>query len=233
MIIFEHHRHHLLAYTSTKKEGNIAYHVPDTQANVERNRLNLATQLGYNPQSLRYMEQVHGDRVELITPSSPTQINQCDAMITQKLDTPLMVMVADCIPIALYDPTHHAIGVAHAGRNGSFANIAGKTVEAMRVAFGTDPSDLLVQLGASIHHCCYEVDELLATIMIKNFGAKYEQNRHLDLQALNKDQLIEAGVLASNIAIDTTCTKCDPKQEYFSYRVDKNAGRFATIMELR
>jgi hypothetical protein len=39
-----------------------------------------------------------------------------------------MVMVADCTPVLIFDPTCNAIGVAHVGRAGAFSNIIKNTI---------------------------------------------------------------------------------------------------------
>jgi copper oxidase (laccase) domain-containing protein len=101
-------------------------------------------------------------------------------------------------------------------------------------SFNSNPKDIVVSLGPSIHSCCYEVGEDLAEIAKKSFGEKYIEKRansfFLDLQTLNYDQLISAGILKENIDISQTCTCCD--KNYFSYRRDGKTGRFAGVIKL-
>src|SRR5262249_56853843 len=66
--------------------------------------------------------------------------------------------VADCATLLLYDQTHAAIGLAHAGWRGTRDIIALKTIAAMRDAYGTRADDLRAAIGPTIGPCCYEVD---------------------------------------------------------------------------
>lgn len=57
-----------------------------------------------------------------------------------------------------YDPVTHGIGLAHSGRKGTEANIAGATLRAMKKHFGSDPAHILVLLGPCIRPPHYEID---------------------------------------------------------------------------
>ncbi|MBN2832645.1 MAG: laccase domain-containing protein, partial [Campylobacterales bacterium] len=94
---------------------NLAFHVTDNSLHVKANREILRKQMGVRV--VVFMEQVHGDRIVHIEESEQTPT--CDAMITNQKGIALAVMVADCVPILFYDAVHEAIGVAHAGREGS------------------------------------------------------------------------------------------------------------------
>jgi copper oxidase (laccase) domain-containing protein len=86
--------------------------------------------------------------------------------------------------------------------------------------------DIFVYLGPSIQKCCYEVSEELETIAIKSFGKEFCQNRYLDLQGINIKQLNDIGIF--NIELSAVCTKCS-EEAFFSYRKDKNCGRFSIV----
>lgn len=176
------------------------------------------------------MEQIHSNIVKTVTPD--TNVQTCDALITDKMDTPLMVMVADCIPILFYDHTKKVIGVAHAGRAGTFGNISGNTITKMTENYNCDPQDIEVVLGPSIEKCCYEVSEELALETATLFGSEYVNGRNIDLQGINKKQLLEVGVKIGNITITQICTKCSD-EPYFSYRKDKKCGRFAGVIMMK
>jgi len=215
-------------------ELNLALHVEDNPIDVLKNREILAKNHNFYIDNLIYMEQTHSDNIQVIHDSLVNKIENCDGIITNKPNIPLMVMVADCIPVLLYDKEKKVIGAVHAGRNGTFKSISSKAVRVMKENFNSNPKDIVVSLGASIHSCCYEVGEDLANIAIKNFGQKYvikKQNSfYLDLQTLNKDQLTKVGVLEENIKISKICTSCD--KNYFSYRRDGKTGRFAGVIKL-
>lgn len=211
---------------TTINDGNVAYHVKDEKSNVDNNRLNLSKKYNFDIKNLKYMNQVHGDNIEIVDFESPNLIDNCDALITNKKDLPIIVMVADCIPIFMHDKKNDVISVVHAGRNSTFLNIATKTALKMQKEFGTNFKDLYVYLGPSIQKCCYEVSSQLEEIVIKSFGKEFTKNRYIDLQGINKKQLNDMGVF--DIEISNICTKCS-NEPYFSYREDKDCGRFSII----
>jgi YfiH family protein len=193
-------------------------------------RKELAKKYKFDNSKLQFMEQIHSNIVKIV--SADTNVHTCDALITDKMNTPLMVMVADCIPILLYDHTKKIIAVAHAGRAGTFENISKNTIEKMKEEYHCNPKDIEVVFGPSIEKCCYEVSEELAKQTANLFGEEYVENRNIDLQGINKKQLLEVGIKTENITITQICTKCSD-EPYFSYRKDKKCGRFAGVIMMK
>ena len=214
-------------YFTNTNHGNLAYHVNDIKENVDKNRKNLAIKLGYKNEDLVYMNQVHGNNVVIVDETSPKLIEDADGIITACKNLPLMVMVADCIPILMYDEKKGVIAAVHAGRNSTFLKIAQITANKMIEKFNCQTKDIKVILGPSIQKCCYEVNEELENIVKTSFGKEFASNRYIDLQGINKKLLNDIGV--ENIEISSICTKCSNKP-YFSYRNDKTCGRFAGII---
>lgn len=242
--LFDPHKESLL-YAITDRYGgvseapydtlNLALHVGDDPKNVIENRTLLARKLGFNVQNLIYMEQVHSDRIEEIEHPFYNKISECDALITDRENIPLMVMVADCLPLLFFDPKQKVIAVAHAGRNGTFLGIGAKVAERMIQRYGCRAENILVAIGPGIHSCCYEVGPEIVDIVTKSYGEKYVKKRSgkmfLDLPQMNFDQLMDAGIDAQNIEISACCSCCD--EAYFSYRREGTTGRFAGVMMLR
>ncbi len=214
---------------------NLALHVGDKVQDVLENRIRVSQKYGFSLKNLIFMDQVHGCNVAVIEHAMDNRIENCDALITHERKIPLMVMVADCIPIMIYDPIKKVIGVAHAGRNGTFLRIAQKTILKMQDTYGCASEDIMIGLGASIQSCCYEVAKDLADIATKNFGEGFimirDEKYYLDLQALNLSQLLESGIKKENIEISSTCSACD--ENYFSYRREGKTGRFAGFIMMR
>ena len=218
-------------YTFTdKNDGNLAFHVEDNEINVIKNRKNLALKLGYNYEDLVYMNQIHSANIIVVDENSPKLIDDCDSIITRSKNLPLMVMVADCIPILMFDSKQGVVAAIHAGRNSTFLEISKKTAEVFIEKFSSNPEDINVVFGASIQKCCYEVSEDLSKIVENSFGKEFVENNYIDLQGINKKQLNDLGI--KNIEISDICTKCGNKS-YFSYRKDKKTGRFAGIIILK
>jgi YfiH family protein len=219
----------MIIFTDTS-DGNIAYHVTDDTKSVDKARATLAKKYHFDLSTLHYMDQIHSNIVYEI--SDTTNPQTCDGLVTNKPNTTLMVMVADCIPIIFYDPIQKAIGVAHAGRKGTFENISKNIVKKMETLYKCDPKDIEVTLGPSIQKCCYEVSDEIANYTAKYFGKEFVDGRYIDLQSINQQQLLQCGILQNNITLSKTCTKCS-NAPYFSYRKEKSCGRFAGIVQLK
>ncbi|MDD2791114.1 MAG: peptidoglycan editing factor PgeF [Sulfurimonas sp.] len=215
---------------------NLAFHVGDNPLNVEKNHELLAKALGYEKRTLVHMKQIHSDIIKIVGENDhfyapPT----CDALITNKKNIPLMVMVADCSPLLFYDPVQKVIAVAHAGRAGAFANITHKVISIFEEKFASNAADILVAVGPNIAACCYEVgDEIFDEA--KERGLEYALERkggryYLDINAILKTQLQNAGIEEKNREFSPTCTCC-AHEEYFSYRASGVTGRFSGVLML-
>ncbi len=242
--LFESFKEDLLYEVSDRHGGvseapydtlNVALHVGDQPINVLKNREILSHKWNFILQNLIYMDQVHGNRVEVIEDPSRNKIEACDALITDLKNIPLMVMVADCAPLLFFDPTKRVIGVAHAGRNGTLQNIAQSVIDRMQDRYGVDPADLRVHIGTSIGVCCYEVGEDIADIVTKSAGEEFvvkRSGRHfIDIKEINHRQLRDAGVSKDRIETSPLCTACE--KDFFSYRREGRTGRFCAVMMLR
>lgn len=219
----------ILATFTDINDGNLAYHVGDEISNVNNNRKLLAKKYNYDYTKLVSMNQTHGNNVEIIDENSKKIIDDCDGLITNVKDIPLMVMVADCIPILLHDEKKGVIAALHAGRNSTFLKIVEVAINKMKENFASNPSDIKAILGPSIQKCCYEVSDELINIVKTSFGSEFIEGRNIDLQGINKSILIKNGV--QNIDVYTICTKCTSKVHY-SYRKEPKTGRFAGIIKL-
>src|SRR5574344_727481 len=217
-------------FFSDISDGNLAFHVGDKKENVEKNREKLAIKYGYDNHKLVYMNQVHGNNIVIVDENRPQLIEDCDAIITKTRNLPLMVMVADCIPVLLFDEKVGLISAIHAGRNSTFLEIVKKTAQIFIEKFSSNPEDIKAILGPSIQKCCYEISAEMAKIVENSFGKSFVDNRNIDLQNINMMQLNSLGI--KDVYISDVCTKCSNKP-YFSYRDDHKCGRFAAVIELK
>ena len=216
--------------------ANLAFHVGDDPKSVLENHDLLAHKIGYDRKSLIHMRQIHSDRITIIdetyTFDTPPE---CDALITDLLNIPLMVMSADCTPILLYDPVHKAIGAVHAGRAGALGEIVPKTIQAMRENFGSSPDEIHAVLGPSISGCCYEINSAIAEeTASKGYpeSLRYENEKiFLDVNTILIAQLNRLRM--KNVEVIDVCTSCQ-NELYFSYRADlQHTGRIAGVIMLR
>ncbi|MDN5128551.1 peptidoglycan editing factor PgeF [Aliarcobacter butzleri] len=217
-------------FFSDKTDGNLAYHVGDIKENVDKNRQKLALKFDYKNEDLCYMNQIHSANVVVVDENSPKYIDNCDALITKTKNLPLMVMVADCIPILIFDEVKGVIAAIHAGRNSTFLKISEITTKKMIEDFSCKTENIKVIMGPSIQKCCYEVNDELKNIVEKSFGKEFVIGNNIDLQGINKKLLENLGI--KNIEISSICTKCSNKP-FFSYRKEKNTGRFAGVITFK
>jgi polyphenol oxidase len=166
-----------------------------------------------------------------------------DALITACRGAMLAMRFADCVPVLLYDPSHEAVGLAHAGWRGSAAGIASRTVRAMSQAFDTRPQDVLAGIGPSIGQCCYEVGHPVIQHVSAHFPwwrevVSDETGRlRLDLWEANRRQLLDAGLPDEQIAVAGICTSCHT-EDFYSHRREHRqeagvTGRFTAVIGLR
>ena len=222
---------------TTKSVGNLAFHVNDNPQNVETNHEALACELKYKKENLIHMKQVHSAVVHLVNNNDNFQTqNSCDALVTNKKNTPLMVMVADCSPILFYDEKQEVIAVTHAGRQGAFKNIVKNTINSMACEFNSKAENIYVSIGASIGVCCYEVgSEIYDEAKESNIEyslEKREDSYYLDIGKILKNQLLACGIKKENIEISDECTCCK-NDKYYSYRAEAKTGRFAGVIFLK
>ena len=200
---------------------NLASHVGDDQADVERNREKLRERIG----DFAIMSQVHGDTVCVID-QVPAQVPVADALITNSPDLALVVMVADCIPLLLR--SEKLVAAVHVGRAGLMNSIALKTVARMRALGATD---IAGSIGPAICGTCYEVpkdlyDEVVAMHPLAASKTRTETPA-LDLPAALVAALSEVNV---PVVISAGCTLED--EDLFSYRRNQRTGRQAGVIKL-
>jgi len=222
---------------STRINGNLAFHVDDKIKNVQTNHTLLAKGLNYDKRTLVHMKQIHSNIVHLVDKNDNFESpKRCDALITNKKHTPLMVMVADCTPILFYDEKQKVIAVAHAGRQGAFKNIVKNVCDSFRENFQSKRENILVSVGAHIKSCCYEVGaEIFKETQELNLEyaiRKRKNSYYLDIDKILKQQLLACGIKNENIEFCSDCTCCK-SDKYFSYRADRVTGRFCGIIFLK
>ncbi|NHU84406.1 laccase domain-containing protein [Kocuria sp. JC486] len=146
-----------VAFTD-RELGNLALHVPDDADAVRRRRLRLEDDLGVEPGSLLFLDQVHGTRVADADDPDLGTAPTADAAVSTT-GRPLAVMVADCVPVLFegtdpLTPDLSVTAVAHAGRNGLLEGVLEATVQTMRARGATT---VRAVVGPCVCGSCYEV----------------------------------------------------------------------------
>lgn len=165
-------------------------------------------------------------------------IPEVDALITACRDIVLWLRFADCVPVFLYDPRHHAVGLAHAGWRGTVGAIAARTMAAMTQAFDSQPEEVLAGIGPAIGPCCYTVSANVVDA-IRAFFPWWRQvvdtragQAHLNLWEANRRQLLDAGLSDDHIEVAELCTACHT-EDFYSHRAEGgHTGRFTAALGL-
>jgi YfiH family protein len=215
---------------------NTSFGVGDDPDNVEKNRFLISQCLDKN--KLVFASQVHGTKMLVIdaddklAPAGRSGYPLVgDALVTDLKGKILVVQVADCQSIFLYDPYCNVIANVHCGWRGSINNIIGQAVSAMKTQFGCHPQHIVAGIGPSLGPCCAEFIHYKKEIP-KQFWYYKNKSNHFDFWAISFDQLKCTGVLGKNIYTSKVCTKCNTDL-FFSYRGEVTTGRFAAAIGLK
>lgn len=239
--IFSFHNK-LLAVESTRWGGvstqpysslNLGAFTNDRQEAVQRNKEILYTDLGINGDQIASSFQCHGN--EVLNVVEPGYYEGFDALITNKKDIFLQILVADCTPMLLFDPQNEVVAAIHAGWRGTANNIVQKTLEKMKDVFNTNPSDCFAYVGTCISQPFFEVDEDVAEYFDQEFYVfDKEKNKYfIDLKDCNVRALSDAGLMKNHIAVSPFCTVKD-NHLFFSHRHEKGTtGRFGVIIGMK
>jgi len=181
---------------------NLGRGTEDDPAAVAENRRRVAARAGVA--RLLQGHQVHGTAV-----SVEGGAGDADGQVTARPGHAPIVLVADCLPVALLAPG--AVAMVHAGWRGLAGGILAEGVRAVRHVARDGGARVSAAIGPAAGGCCYEVgDEVRAA-----FGTT---TRTLDLAAIAAGQLRAAGV--GGVHVTGLCTLCAPDGLLFSHRRD-------------
>ena len=210
--------------------NNVSFGLGDNAKNVQANREQIKKALGLK--HLVSAKQVHGSRVHTVdeSPVDDIEIDAFDALITNVPGIGLMIQQADCQAVSLFDPEKKAVGIVHAGWRGTVADIIAETIFAMSQTFSTEPVDLIAAISPSLGPCCAEFVNFRSELPEALHGYQVQPN-YFDFWKISHDQLCSGGIRPENIHVATICTCCN--HDFFSYRRDKDTGRFASVLGIK
>ena len=220
---------------------NLGASVGDAPAAVAENHRRLLAHFGLEGAAVSTLWLVHGaDVIRLdAAPKPGAALPKADAMVTDQPHIPLLLRFADCVPLLFYDPERPAIGMAHAGWRGTAQGVAARTIQAMQQAYRCQPRSIQALVGPSICASCYEVGEDVMEAMRKRFAAESlaecavataDGRWLLDLPALNRLDLQNAGLVQIHDAAICTACRCD---DFYSHRAEGGrTGRFGALLSL-
>ena len=157
-------------------------------------------------------QQVHGNKISVVDSYSRGPVGRefpgCDGIITNQRGVALGIYVADCCAVYIVDSKAPAIGLVHSGRKGTELGVVTNAIKQMINRFGSEPTNMIVQLSPCIRPPQYEID----------FAAEILQQ----CRALGVKEIHDSGV----------CTACNLAR-YYSYRAEKGkTGRMLALIGL-
>lgn len=213
---------------------NLTHYCGDSPAHVAACREELAEELGLSPAHIILPHQTHDTEVRAVTSGTRTdELEGIDAVMTGEAGLCIGVSTADCIPVLLYDPAHHAAAAIHAGWRGTVGRIVTKAVNAMHDTYASRPETLRAVIGPGISEAAFEVgDEVYEAFREAGFRmadiATRHAKWHIDLPRANALTLAEAGVRPENIRDCGICTYASPQTWFSARRLGIHSGRIYT-----
>lgn len=199
---------------STRKGGvshgpyeslNLGILTDDERDRVEHNRELLAESAGLDLERVAMGWQVHGTELqEWAQPPAGTDLERVDGHMTARDDLALLVLVADCLPVALAGSGK--VAMLHCGWRGLADGIVAK-------AAARFPEPPVAAVGPGIGACCYEVGDEVR----EHFDPRFASGRMLDLRGAAESLLRDAGV--AEVRHLDMCTSCR-EDLFFSHRRD-------------
>jgi YfiH family protein len=217
---------------------NLGISVGDDPACVAANRRLLLDALGAQGLAERLVNplQVHGSEVVVVADGSPAAVHAAqeqaragaDAVVCTAADVPVLLCVADCVPVILV--AEGGFAVVHAGWRGAIAGICSKSLRMLAEASACKTDEVLCYVGPHIGAEDYEVGGDLIERFVSRFGGNVALDAsHLDLgQAVCADLRL-AGARAESMCVETASTASN-LDRFFSYRGQNGVcGRLGAV----
>lgn len=210
---------------------NLGIMTGDESEHVIENRERLCRKAGIEPEHATMLWQQHGANVVKATRdrgviTAGFDHPPGDALWTDEQDMAMMLITADCLPVALAreNGSEPALAVLHVGWRGLLEGI---TVAAVG-AIGN--GRLSAVIGPGIGPCCYQVGPEVAEPFHKRFGPEVLHGDHLDLYTATEKALQAAG--CGQVERVEMCTSCNPDL-FFSHRRDgRRTGRQGVVARI-
>ncbi|WP_320040690.1 peptidoglycan editing factor PgeF [uncultured Desulfobacter sp.] len=222
---------------------NVGLSTGDDPGIVNRNRSLILSSLGL-PRIL-FLNQVHGTDIAVIKSEkdaagavwtgqhqAPLKIFEADAAVTNLKGLGLVIQVADCQAVILYDPQKEVIANIHSGWRGSVGDILGHCIKTMVSEFGCAPATIRAGISPSLGPCCAQFVNYKQEIPKKLWHYKEKDRPYFDFWQISRGQLRDHGVLDEHIETMGLCTRCRTDL-FYSYRKNKATGRFAAVISLK
>lgn len=189
----------------------------------------------YNIKEYYELTQIHSTITNIVD-NNYINKTEGDALITNKVNTPLVIKTADCIPILLYDKENKVAAVIHSGWKGTLNNIVINTLNIMIDKYNSKKENISAYLYPSIRKCHFEVESDVYNMFkqkitnIDKYSTKKGIKYYIDLQQIVIDNLKDNNI--TNIYDSNICTYCH-HDIYHSYRYNHTDNRNYLLVMLK
>jgi YfiH family protein len=207
--------------------ANLGLATGDDPDSVNENRRRVSEALGGNtgdPARWAWARQVHG--ADVLEPNGPGRAGDADALVTEMPGLPLLVLVADCAPVALVGGD--AIAAVHVGWRGLLNGVVPAAVEAVRRRGG---GQVRAVVGPCISAAHYEFGAGELEEVARRVGPEVRARTEDGAPALDLRGGIHAALRDAGVDEPTdvdVCTFASPT--HFSHRRDGITGRQALLV---
>ena len=165
------------------KSLNCGHGSSDKKKNILKNLEVVSNKLKAKNKKIILLNQVHSNKFHYISIHSMLNNKfEGDALVTDKKNTPIAVLTADCAPVLIYDDNKEMIAAVHAGWRGAYKDIIKKVVKFM-IKKGCNPQNITAAIGPCISSNNYQVRE----DFIKKFIKKDKKNIIFFKKSKNKN----------------------------------------------
>lgn len=222
-----------LKHCFTTSDMDIGITTNGSVDSIKENIASIYDFLNINPDILYNGFQTHSKNIAIVENMQQGLENEfgryfpdTDGLVTDMKNIALITRFADCTPIILFDPIKGVHANIHSGWKGTLQRIGANAINTMKNEYDCDPVDIISIIGPTIGKDEFEVDNDVKDLFQQEFGfnkniiTKKDKIKFLiDLQRINKNILIENGILEDNIiTLDLPTVSNDLLH---SYRRDK------------
>ena len=206
---------------SKTEYGNMSFRFGEKDKVLESRKKYFAD-MNVPPEKITGISLVHETKIFDIETSEGNGLEPMDKdgdiLFTNKPDTYLFFIIADCLGIFIFDPVKKIISLTHAGWKGVNLEAPKITIQHFKEKYGSDPKDLIVGFTPAIQkesmnftHTRGLTNEKWAKYIKRNG----DETIRVDWIKFALDQIVEEGVLPENVEISQINTYID--ENYFSH----------------
>ncbi len=206
-------------------DGNMRFFGNGDEAEIIKNQKNVGNILELTSEKIARIKTIYDDRKvftdyhEITNKNLPKytilnpeeQIPISDGLVTKCPDVGILLPLADCLGIVVFDEEHSAVGLLHSGRQNIEQYGPKKFIEYLAKIFNSNPKKLKIYFSPyALNYRIYKLDNML-------------------LSEAAKTQLAKAGILLENI-IDYKANTVD-SINLPSYSSGDKTQRFAIVVK--